>query len=429
MGFSVVSIVMQINSETPTIIENNSSRRAEIRMLPQPINTLGLLIKNDREILVVGFADNDKSSLLTTLALTDETPILKRIEASKNPIDNYIEDRLTAGEFLGTTFSQDIASEKKYQFQCFGMAVSPLGDYIAFLHSIVPDGQLRYPILSNLRYRISFLVLTDYDERLSPEKITVPLFATQHSPIAFWWKIRAISKSLRSKQRANYIEAVSEQFYNKGSDGFSKTGVDEIDDSKTLEEHVATNLFMSASVENLRLYSHLTTSTDTFPRLILDKIALTVLRYLQVVAPADSLTSAFDKAIVLSYCQALLTSPNKSDKLFVDTANSCLEKFGFDPEVPATSTLAIPGDGFEETFNFLAADDMEVINSERGHAWRRCSTTLLPLTHYHGKTCSGCGRPIVGISDMPPDEVGELIKSIFRAIDICIYCGCRFMKN
>ena len=419
--------------------------RSELCSLPRPISALGVSEKNEKSIYLLGFADSDKSLLATIdLDADDGSLVAKKIEGPQNSIGSYIEDRLTAGEFLGTTFSQDVASEKKYQFQCFGMAVSPLGDYIAFLHSIVPDGQLRYPILSNLKYRVSFMVISDHAERLVPEKLAVAYPATRYSPISVWWKIQAVCNNLKSKERAAYIEAISEQFYKKsfveieapkpeddGDDGKSQ---------KTLEQRIVKSLFESSIIDNYRLYCHYKMGIDSYPRLVLDALSVTVLMYL-VADESSIIVTTLDKAILLSYCQALLTSPNKVDhELYQTTATSCLTKFGFgingnangDGNTSSSTVLEIPGEGFEESFDFVPGsrtDDVYTIKSQRGYSWRRCSTTLLPLTQYNGKTCSGCGRPIISVADLPEDQVGWLLSAIFRAADVCIYCGCRFIKN
>lgn len=419
-GLSVGSVILDTKRIDLENVEESISQ-ADLKMLPCAISTIGVLEKNDNELFLVGFADTNKS-LLVKLELGMDPLGLTRVDDAQNPIHNYIENRLTAGEFLGTTFSQDVASEKQYQLQCFGMAVSPLGDYIAFLHSIVPDAQLRYPILSNLRYRVSFMFLTDYNERLIPEKVAVPCCPTSYSPMAAWWKIQAVSKSLRSKMRESYLESICKQLYQNSK--IDATPVDtKVDLSLPLEQQINTKLFDSSTLDSYRLYCHYKEPSDSYPRLILDKLCLTVLLFLLKQEDTVVLETVQDRAIVLSYCQTLLTSPNKQDQTYSTTANACLKKFGFSGD--DAGMLAIAGDGFEETFNFLQATDVYAISSEKGHVWRRCSTTLIPLTYYNGRTCSGCARPVLEVQE----DQGYLVSTIFKAVDICIYCGCRFMKN
>lgn len=424
----MVTWVLQINIDSFTDL-NNAATRLEARHLPQPISSIAILAKNLKEVRLVGFAELN-NSLLATIDLAEDTPKLTVLDSAQNPIEGYVANRLSAGEFLGTTFSQDIANEKKYLFQCFGMAVSPLGDYIAFLHSIVPDGQLRYPITSNLKYRISFLVLNDYEECLTPEKIANSTFdSLKIAPLTAWWKIQVILKTLRSKQRETYKEQFLEHLQEKVRAGPNNVE-DIVGNAASLEDAITEVMYKSSALDNFRIFSHYALPKASYPLRVLERLAFSVLKFLENLdadASSEFATTTFDKAIILSYCQTLLAH-SKNDSA-VATAKACLVKYVFNSQDPSATTLTLPGEGFEETYNFSAASDVYVIESERQHQWRRCSTTLLPLTYYQGKTCSGCARPIIGLEHLPQDQVGSLLKTIFAAVDICIYCGCRFTDN
>jgi hypothetical protein len=455
--------------------------KASLPKLEQPIHTLTVLEKSETELHIAGFSDYRNALLL--VATIGKASISLAV-AENNTLQRFIDDRVAAGEFLGSNYTQDAMSDRRYTSQCFGVTVSPLGDYIAFLHSIIPDAQLRYPIPSSLRARISFLFLGGSSStssadantpRLQPERIAVVPPATQYSPIVTWWKIQAIIGSLRQKLRPEFIEATIKLFHDRGnipaeqqllsSAGKDISGVvNNSNSQRTLVQTVGFDMFLAApALDSYRVYHHYKPQAASYPRAFIERLAYSVLAFLAATAADDKVYGGelvgLDKALVLSYAQVLVSSPRhrESDKVcsvvarvFTKYALLASESESLESVPAESTTFAVRGEGFEETFNFFKAAsgsgrnardrnngsrdganlDLYAIKSEgRGHSWRICATTLLPLLRYDGKTCTGCSRPQITRDESDPAYDGIILKSVLEAVDICIYCGCKFVNN
>lgn len=447
--------------------------------LLQPIHTLTILEKSETELHIACFSDYRNALLLG--AIIGEKSI-SLAAAETNPLQKFIDDRVAAGEFLGSNYTQDAMTNRRYMFQCFGVTASPLGDYIAFLHSIIPDTQLRYPIPSSVRARISFMVLssgnsssnsTTHIPRLQPESIAVAMPATLYSPMVTWWKVQAVIGSLRQKLRPAFIEAVSKLFHDHGiiceKQGLVSSASKNIDDTisncrssnkdkNTLAQTIGFDLFSAVpELDNYRAHHHYNSKSASYPRAFVERLAYSVLAFLAVTDVDDygSELVGLDKALVLAYARVMVLSPKHGNRSEVQTVVArVFAKYGLltsesDPieSVSAESTtLAVKGDGFEETFNFFKLngscnkhdsdnnhnaniDLYSIVSEGRHHSWRVCATTLLPLLQYDGKTCTGCGRPQIVRDESDPVYGGIILKSVLEAIDICIYCGCKFVNN
>ncbi|KAF5101491.1 hypothetical protein DV451_002188 [Geotrichum candidum] len=440
----------------------------------QPIHTLTVLEKSETELHIAGFSDYRNALLLVA---TIGGGGISLAVAENNTPQRFLDDRVAAGEFLGSNYTQDAMSDRRYTSQCFGVTVSPLGDYIAFLHSIVPDAQLRYPIPSGLRAFVSFLVLGGssttnsadaHAPRLQPELVAVVPPATQYSPIVTWWKVQAIIGSLRQKLRPAFTEATIKLFHERGNIPAEKQlfssaeeditgGVNKNGGQWTLVQTVGFDMFLAAPpLDSVRVYHHYKPQVTSYPRVFIERLAYSVLAFLAASEDEDygGELVGLDKALVLAYSQVLVSSPKHRGNTKVRSVVArVFAKYGLlasesEPleSVPAESTtLAVRGEGFEETFNFFKAaskehsngtkdgassSDLYAIKSEgRGHSWRICATTLLPLLRYDGMTCTGCSRPQITRDESNPAYDGIILKSVLEAVDICIYCGCKFVNN
>ena len=448
--------------------------KASLTKLAQPIHTLTVLEKSETELHIAGFSDYRNALLLVA---TIGGGGISLAVAENNTPQRFLDDRVAAGEFLGSNYTQDAMSDRRYTSQCFGVTVSPLGDYIAFLHSIVPDAQLRYPIPSGLRAFVSFLVLGGssttnsadaHAPRLQPEHVAVVPPATQYSPIVTWWKVQAIIGSLRQKLRPAFTEATIKLFHERGNIPAEKQlfssaeeditgGVNKNGGQWTLVQTVGFDMFLAAPpLDSVRVYHHYKPQVASYPRVFIERLAYSVLAFLA--ASEDEVYGGelvgLDKALVLAYAQVLVSLPKHRGNTKVRSVVArVFAKYGLlasesEPleSVPAESTtLAVRGEGFEETFNFFKAaskehsngtkdgassSDLYAIKSEgRGHSWRICATTLLPLLRYDGMTCTGCSRPQITRDESNPAYDGIILKSVLEAVDICIYCGCKFVNN
>lgn len=406
-GRTVSTVTMSVND-----LNNLTTRKSSLETIC-PVVCLVILQDKTNIIKIVGFTGVNK----TTIARLDLNIPEKIALLDENPVENFLEDRVAAGEFLGNTNGLMVTTEKKYMFQSYGAVVSPLGGYIAFLHTLVTEGQLRYPLLSNLRFRVTFMIMTED----ALEEIAKPVDCTKHSPTLQWWKIQAYANRIKSKDRDTYLEDITSYLLKNVKISDDNT-IAKYEHDEQLVNTIVKNVYQPEEFKFYRSYCHYKENPESYPYFLIENLAYTVLSYLinteDEKFDQENLTE-FDCAIILSYIHVLKTSPNPSNALVQKATRDISKKYTF-----SSTKISIEGEGFAETFNFAPeSQSIYTIVSERGHPWRRCGTTLIPILNYEGKSCFGCSRPSIINGN------GALSEAILEACDLCIYCGCTFVMN
>jgi hypothetical protein len=303
---------------------------------------------------------------------------LKDLKKTSLPVENLIE------------FVAKRSKQREYPnalaFRCTGAVVHKHGRYMVIAYSLWLNNQLRYPIPSEQSTRFAFLPLPN--SNIPVEALPV----IDGSCLSTWWEVAALSSFLPREERAAFHESLKESLTRQDPPK---------PESGVLETDLETVMF-SSSLDVLRFLNHLDKQGDLDSE-IRRHLGETILEW---VPRNVSAITDIDRAIVLSFC-CVLQKP-----------------------VPVAMTLGavdISNAFVNEAFDFGAASDSNVITSVSGHAFARCSLTLLPLTCVDVVTCHGCGKKALSTGQLPgPSLIGS---TILRVLDACVFCGGRFLAR
>lgn len=267
-----------------------------------------------------------------------------------------------------------------------GAAVHKHSRYMVIAYSLLLNNQLRYPIPSELNTRLAFLPLPASRTMLSAPSVT------DGSALSTWWEARALSTFLPREERSSFYEMLKSSL--SGSDIPPASG-------SSMEQDLERVMFSDA-LDVLRFRNHLEGGKlDEDIRRHLGEVITSW------VAINVSDVTDIDRAIALSYYSLL---------------HKAL------PPGMTSTPVAIADEFVEATFNFASESDSGSITSTNGHPFARCSITLLPLTSVHTMTCQGCFKKALNARHGLPGE-SKVGLILLRLLDICIFCGGRFLSR
>ena len=242
------------------------------------------MLRDKSSVWVIGFADCVDSFIGTiNLAAPQSTiePGFPSDSPVSNPLDAFFERRINAMNDAGNHTGAIGEPTSTFQFRFYGVAPHPLGGgYFAFLNTLMTENQVRYILTFSTRFQISFqpMCIEEYGsmgkQRMGPPEPaqlvdTLPK-ATQGSPESIWWKVKALSSSVRSaKQRPLYIKKMIEALENYASDHHGEalfkakpidSDVEMVNDrsfEKALHADLTKTFFLTKFYDVLRLLIHL----------------------------------------------------------------------------------------------------------------------------------------------------------------------------
>ncbi|SCV99989.1 LAFE_0B06964g1_1 [Lachancea fermentati] len=116
---------------------------------------------------------------------------------------------------------------------------------------------------------------------------------------------------------------------------------------------------------------------------------------------------------------------NPLDKACVQSLANILKK----PSPIHSEVVLIKSDFISETFRFDNNFDPEIITSEEGHTWRRCSVTLLPLLTTKVKICPVSAQRIINIRQDIHNDYGWFTGTILKVLNNeSIYSGTKMLN-
>lgn len=245
---------------------------------------VSLMARDKSRVWVIGFADWIDSFIGTIDLASPKKSIEQGFPSDSpvsNPLDAFFERRINAMNDAGNHIGTIGEATSTFQFRFYGVVPHPHGGgYFAFLNTLVTETQLRYVLTSSTRFQISFqpMCIEEYGskgkQRMGPPEPalfvdTLP-DATQGSAESIWWKVKALSNSVKSpKQRPIYIKNMIEELENYASDHHrealfnpkhvklfpSNMGVESF--AKALHADITRTFFLSKFYNVLRLLIHL----------------------------------------------------------------------------------------------------------------------------------------------------------------------------
>lgn len=250
----------------------------------QPISTVCLFDKTPGQLWVIGLADRINTFMGTVTIPKDSSECTFELAfpgSDTGPFDLFVERRVNAMNDSHNKTGTIGESAATYQFCFHGVVPYPVGGgYFAFLNRLITENQLRYILTSSTRFQISFQPACldesgDTRKRLgppSPAAVVKSLpAAIQGSSESIWWKVKALSNSVRSvKSRPLYIKKVIEELETYAAEAhadslYTSRAFDETDDPMgdgapeytAICADVTKTFFLTKFYDVLRLIIHL----------------------------------------------------------------------------------------------------------------------------------------------------------------------------
>ncbi|CAL9728738.1 transcription factor tau 60 kDa subunit [Monosporozyma unispora] len=283
------------------------------------------------------------------------------IKLSDNEITFYPDEIISPHlekKFLKWNEYENPSNKYETNLYIYGVALSPDGYSVAIAYTIQRIS-FKYTIVSENKFNVMF----------------IPLYKD--------WELSTKASGLEWFQTYNIYEK-------------SLPIVAEDDDSVGLNSALDTNLDFDEYLMN-----------------IMEDKSITKRCFLNIIEP-DSLSLDLFRALVFKYAEAHKDRiEHPVDKLCVESLSEILGVSSlFDKK--SNDTICVKGEFIEQVFNIFDNADPQIIESNEGNKWRRCSLTLLPLLTTNTKVCPVSNQRIIDIQKDFLNEYGWFSKTLLE---------------